>query len=442
MEYNIEKTGKSSIKIEVTVPAEVYNEALKKSFEKNREYFHVEGFRKGKAPYGMVKKRYGVEALYEDADNIVLNDTYFNIIKDEDLKPVDYPKIDITERGENKEFKYTAEVETEPEFDLPDFKGMKVEKHVHPFDESSVDDRLSEMREQNARILSKPEKDLEKGDTAVFDFEGTIDGKEFQGGSADNYELEIGSGSFIGNFEEQMEGMKVGEEKDVTVTFPEKYGVPELNGKEAVFHVKLNDIKVKELPELDDEFASEVSEFETLDELRGDVSKNLKADYDKHMEDAAREGALSKAVDMTEIEIPSAMVDRQVDRMINELGQKLQMQGMEMKQYFEMAGSDEEATREMMRPNALRRAKTDLVVEKLIKDLKVEAADEELKAIAEDYSKLYGQDDKFTEMLLTSNREGIEHDVKLKKVLDHLVENAEFVEPSEHDHDHEGHDHE
>lgn len=436
MDYKVEKLGKNRVKLEVTVSAEVYNEAIQKSFEKNREYFQIQGFRKGKAPFGMVKKRYGVEAFYEDADMIALNDAYIKILDDENINPVSQPDVDIVERGEGKDFKFIIEVDTIPEFDLPDFKGMEVEKHVHEFEESVVDAELESMREQNARIKSDTEKNLEKGDIAVFDFAGTIDGKEFDGGTAENYELEIGSGSFIGNFEDQMEGMKVGDEKDVVVTFPEKYGVPELDGKEATFKVKLNDVKIKELPELDDDFASEVSEFDTLDELRGDVHKRLKADYDKHMEDAASEGALNKAVEMTDIELPKAMIDRQVDIMINELGQKLSMQGMDLAQYFTLTGSDEEKTREMMRPNAERRAKTDLVIQKIMEVNKVEATDEELSQLAKDYAKMYNQDEKFEKMILESNKAGLEHDVKLKKVLKDLVDNAKFVDNG-HDHHHE-----
>lgn len=260
---------------------------------------------------------------------------------------------------------------------------------------------------------------------------------EFQGGSAENFELEIGSGSFIGDFEEQMEGMKVGEEKDVVVSFPEKYGVAELDGKEANFHVKLNDIKVKELPELDDDFASEVSEFDTLDELRGDLHKKLKADYDRHMEEVARESALSKAVDLTELELPNGIIDRQVDIMLNELSQKLSMQGMDLKQYFELTNSTEEKTRESMRPNAEKRAKTDLVINKLMDELNFEASEEEVSNLAKDLTKQYNQDEKFEKMILENNKEGLIHDVKLKKVLNYLVENADFVE-GEHE---EGHDH-
>ena len=437
MDYKIEKVSSSKLKIEVTVSPEEYQAHLKQSYEKNKEYFQVQGFRKGKAPYNMVKKKFGAEALYEDADNFALNESYFKIIEESKLAPVDYPQIDIKDRSEEAGLTYTAEVEIIPEFDLPDYNGMEVARHEHPFLESDVDTELENMRGQNARLLSREDgQAAEKGDFVTLDFDGSIDGEAFDGGKAEGYELELGSGSFIGNFEEQLEGLRVGDEKDVVVTFPENYGVDHLNNKEATFKVKIHDIKFKEMPELNDEFASEVSEFETVEELRGDLHKRMKADYDKHMEEAAREGALTTLVEKTEIEVPQALVERQLDMMIKDLEQRLSYQGMDLKTYYDLTGSNEAATREQMQDNAVKRAKTDLVVEKLIEVSGVEASDEEVMELAKEYAKAYNQDDAFAETLVKSNRDGVEHDVQLKKVLSQLVEKVTFVEG----HDHAAHE--
>lgn len=433
MDYNIEKIASNRLKIEVTISAEEYQQNLKKSYEKNKEYFEVQGFRQGKAPYAMVKRKFGVEALYEDADNFALNESYFKIVEENDVEAVDYPEIDIQERSEEVGMKYTAEVEIIPEFELADYNGMEVVKHDHPFSEADVDAELENMRTQNARLISREEDEVsQKGDSVNIDFDGYVDGEQFEGGQAESYELELGSGSFIGNFEEQLEGLKAGEEKDVVVTFPENYGVDTLNNKEATFKVKVNDIKYKELPELDDEFASEISEFETVEELRGDLHKRMKESYDNHMEEAAREGALTTLVEKTEIDVPNALVERQLDMMIKDLEQRLMQQGMDLKTYYEITGSTEADSKEQMKDNAVKRAKTDLIIEKLVEEMNPEITDEEVMDLAKDYAKAYNQDEEFAETLIQSNRAGVEHDVKLKKVLAELVSKVKFIDAPEH----------
>lgn len=440
MEHKVEKVSSNQMKIEVTLSVEEYAEYLKKSYEKNKEYFQVPGFRKGHVPYAIVKQKYGIEALYEDADNLALNETYFKIIEDENIKAIAMPEIDIVSQGEKEGMKYTATVEILPDFKLPEIDGLEVAKHNHEFSEADVDRELEAMREKNARLISREDGEAsQKGDLVNLDFAGSIDGEAFEGGTAEGYDLELGSGSFIGNFEEQLEGLKVGDEKDVVVTFPENYGMDHLNGKEATFKVKINDIKKKEIPELNDEFASEVSEFETVDDLRGDLSKKMREGYDRHMEEAAKEGALSAVVEKTELEVPNALVERQLDNMLQELEQRLSYQGMDLKTYFQVTNSDEGATREQMRENAQKRAKTDIVVDKLIAESSIEATEEELTNLANDYAKQYGMDEKFAETLLSSNKEGLVHDVKLQKVLKDLVSRVKFVEGEDH-HDHAAHE--
>lgn len=442
MDYNVERISSNQMKVEVTITPEEYQEYLKQSYEKNKEFFQVQGFRNGKAPYALVKRKFGVEALYEDADNFALNETYSKIVEENKLEPVDYPNVDIQERGEEEGMKYSVVVDVIPEFELPEVNGLEVPRHDHPWSEADVDAELESMREQNARLISREEgAAAEKGDHVNLDFDGSIDGEAFEGGKAEGFDLELGSGSFIGTFEEQLEGLKVGDEKDVVVTFPEGYGVEELNGKEATFKVKIHDIKYKEIPELDDEFASEVSEFETIDEMRGDLHERMKKDYDKHMEDAAREGALMALVEKTEIDVPKGLVENQLDIMTRDLEQRLSAQGLDLNTYYQLTGSTEEDNREQMRENAEKRAKSDLVVDKLIHESDVEATEEELKALAADYAERYQQDEKFAEMILETNKAGLEHDVKLNKVLAELVEKVTFVDAPEHDHDHD-HDHE
>ncbi|MFB0957470.1 MAG: trigger factor [Clostridiaceae bacterium] len=429
MDYKIEKVSSNKLKFDVTVSKEEYQAHLKQSFEKNREYFQIQGFRKGKAPYEMVKRKFGVEALYEDADNFALNESYFKIIQESKLDPVDYPQIDITDRSEEEGMKYTAVVEIVPEFTLPEVDGLEVVQHNHPFSEADVDAELERMRGEGSRLVSREEgQAAEKGDFVNLDFDGSIDGVAFDGGKSEGYELELGSGSFIGNFEEQLEGLKVGDEKDVVVTFPEQYGVDHLNGKEATFKVKINDVKYKELPELNDEFASEVSEFETVEELRGDIHRRMKEDHTRHMEEAAREGALNSLVEKTELEVPKALVERQLDLMLKDLEQRLSYQGMKLETYFELTGSTEAATRDQMRDNAVRRAKSELVIEKMLDQSALEVTEEEILELAKEYAKAYNQDEKFAETLVQSNKEGVQRDVKLKKVLDELVSKVKFVE--------------
>lgn len=429
MDYKIENMENNIVKIDVTVSAEDFKGALKKSYEKNKEYFSIQGFRPGKAPYAMVVKRYGVEPLLEDAANIAINESYPQIVEEKKINVVDMPEIDITNIGDNEEFKYTAKVAVLPEFNLPEYKGLKAEKHDHPFDENIVEEEIKKLQQQSARIQKKEaDEAIEDGDIVKFDFEGKIDGVPFEGGKADNYELTIGSKSFIGNFEEQMVGLKAGEEKDVVVTFPEEYGQENLNGKEAVFHVKINEISKKILPEIDDDFASEVSEFETLDDLRNDISKKKKEEYEKHMEEAAKENALTALVNATDLEVPAPMVERQIDNILRDMEQRLSYQGINLKQYYELLGTDEAKTRESVKDGAKKRVKTDLVMDKLIEKLAYAPTEEEVKELAESYAKQYGAegDEKMINMLLEGSKANLEHDVKVQHALKELVSNVKF----------------
>ena len=275
MEAKMEKIEANVVKFDVKVEAEKFDAALKKAYNKNKMHFNVQGFRKGKVPMAMVKKFYGVEVLYDDAVNYLVQETYPQIIDENNIKPVDYPKINIVEIGEGKDLNYTAEVTVYPEVELGQYKGLEVEKKEYEVKDEEIEERLKSMQEKNARIETKEDGTVEKGDIAVIDFKGFVDGVEFEGGEGKDYSLEIGSGSFIDNFEDQLVGAKASEERDVNVTFPENYGKEDLNGKKALFKVTVNEIKVKELPELNDEFAKDVSEFDTLDELKKDIKEKM-----------------------------------------------------------------------------------------------------------------------------------------------------------------------
>lgn len=437
MEYKIEKLSENRLQIKVTAPVEDYQAALKKSFEKNRGYFQIKGFRKGKAPYEMVKRMYGVEALAEDADNFLINDTYFKIVKDENLKVASMPEIKELNAGEDKPFEYTAEVEIVPDFTLPEVEGLEAEKHEHPWSEAAVDEQLENMREQNARIRTKEEDGIvEDKDIANIDFTGYIDDKAFEGGEGKGYDLTIGSGSFIGDFEDQLKGLKAGEEKDVVVSFPENYGRDELNGKLATFKVKVNEIKVKELPELDDDFASEVSEFETVEELRGDLSKKMKEEYDVHMENAAKDAILLAVTDKTDLNVPEAYVEQELDNMIKDLEQRLMYQGIKMDQYYAMLGKTEAEMRESMKADAEKRAKVNLIVEKIVENSDFEPSEDNLKELAHKYAKQYGLGEDYEKRLLENNRDGLVSDAKLHNYLTSAMDKVKWVAGHDHDHDH------
>lgn len=425
MKAKMEKIEKNLVKLEVTVEAAKFDEAIKRAYKKNVKSFNVPGFRKGKVPMNIVKKYYGIGVLLEDAINFAIDSSYGKALDENNIRPVDYPNIDIVTAEEGKDFVYTAEVVVYPEVQLGEYKGLKVERPTYPVADEDVDNRLKEMQEKNARIESKEDGEIAKGDIAVIDFKGFIDDVAFEGGEGKDYSLEIGSGSFIDNFEDQLVGAKVGDKVDVNVTFPENYGREELNNKKARFEVLVKDIKVKELPELDDEFASEASEFETLAELKEDIKANLekknKAREEREFEDAV----LKAVVENATIDVPEVMVEKEIDTMIKDLEQRLQYQGLSLEQYYQFTGSDEAKTRDFMKENALNKVRTDLVLQEIIKAENIEVTEEELKEKAKEVAEMYSaaNDDKMIDLLIKNQKSALEYDVKIQKTLKFLVEN-------------------
>ncbi len=426
MEAKMEKIEANVVKFEVRVEAEKFTAALNKAYNKNKNRFSVPGFRKGKVPMAMVKKHYGVEVLFEDAINTVISETYPKLIEENNLRPVDFPKVDILEVGEGKELVYTAEVTLYPEIELGEYKGLNVEKKAVVVEDVEIEGQLKNMQQQNARVETKEDGAIEKGDIAVIDFKGFIDGVAFEGGEGHDYSLEIGSGSFIDNFEDQLIGLSVDEEKEVKVTFPENYGREELNGKQATFEVKVKEIKVKELPKLDDEFAKEVSEFDTLDELKADIKGKIeetkKASLEREFEDAL----ITAVIENSKMEIPEIMVEKEIDNMVKDLENRLKYQGLSLDQYMQFTGSTEEKMRAYMKENAEKKVKADLVLEAIAKAEKIEATEEEVKEKATEIAKMYAGDEaeKMAEMLMQTQRAMIEKDIIVAKTIKLLEDNC------------------
>lgn len=426
MEAKMEKIDVNIVKFEVKVEAEKFDAALTRAYKKNVKNFNVPGFRKGKVPMNVVKKYYGIEVLLEDAVNFAIEGSYSEVLKENNIIPVDYPKIDVVEVGEGKEFVYTAEVTVYPEVELGEYKGLSIEKKTYEVTEEEVSKKLKEMQEKNARIETKEEGTVENGNIAVIDFKGYVDGEAFQGGEGKDYSLEIGSKTFIDTFEEQLVGAKVNDTVEVNVTFPENYGKEELNGKPAKFEVTIKEIKVKELPELDDEFAKETSEFDTIADLKADVTKKLEDANNERAEREFEEAVITAVAGNAKVEIPEVMVEKEVDKMVQNLQQRLQYQGLSLEQYFQFTGTDEEKMREYMRANAQTKVKVDLVLEAIEKAENIEATEEEIKAKAVEVAKMYSasEDEKMVDLLMQSQQAALRADVITNKTMKLLLENT------------------
>ena len=425
MEAKMEKIEKNIVKFEITVEANKFQDAIKRAYNKNVKTFNVPGFRKGKVPMAIVKKYYGVGVLMEDAVNFAIEGSYSKVLEENNITPVDYPNIDIVTAEEGKDFVYTAEVTVYPEVELGEYKGLKVEKPSYEVTEEEVNLKLKEMQEKNARIETKEDGEVATGDTAVIDFKGFIDDVAFEGGEGKDYSLEIGSGTFIDNFEDQLIGAKAGDKVEVNVTFPENYGKEELNNKKAKFEVLVKEIKVKELPEIDDEFATETSEFETLADLKADITKKLEVSNAERADREFEEAVIKAVTENAKVEIPAVMVEKEIDSMVKNLEQRLQYQGLTLDQYFELTGTDAAKMRDYMKENAEVKVKTDLVLEAIEKAENIEATEEEIKEKAVEVAKMYsaGEDEKMIELLINGQGAALASDVKVQKTVNFLLEN-------------------
>ena len=426
MEVKMNKIENNVVELEVKVESKKFDAALNKAYKKNVNKFNVQGFRKGKVPMAIVKKFYGVEVLFDDAINFCIDEAYPVALNENNVKPVDYPQIDVIEVGEGKDLVFKAKVTTYPEVKLGEYKGVEVSYTKPEVTDEQIENQLKDIQAKNARIETKTEGKVEDKNIAVIDFKGFIDGTPFEGGEGHDYDLEIGSGSFIGDFEQQLIGLEKGQSKDVNVTFPENYGREELNGKEAKFEVTVKDIKVKELPALDDEFAKEVSEFDTIAEYKADLKVKAEKANEERATRELQEKVIGQVVDNATIDLPQVMVDREVQNMIKDLEQRLSYQGLSLDQYFQFTGSSEEQIKDYMKENAERKVRTDLVLNAITDKENLEATEEELKAKAEEVVKMYQSKDvdQMVDILLKSQAEALKADVVREKIVNMLVDSA------------------
>ncbi|EFC96025.1 trigger factor [Hungatella hathewayi DSM 13479] len=428
MSLQVEKLEKNMAKITVEVPAEQFEKALTAAFNKNKSRFNIPGFRKGKAPQAMVEKMYGVEVLYEDAINEALDATYGDAVTESGLEVVSRPEIDVVQVEKGKELIYTATVAVKPEVTLGEYKGIEVEKASAEVTDEDIEAELKKVQEQNSRLITVEDRAVEDGDQTVIDFEGSVDGTPFEGGKGEDYPLTIGSHSFIDTFEEQLIGKNIGEECEVHVTFPEEYHAKELAGKPAVFKVTVKEIKRKELPELNDEFAGEVSEFETLEEYKNDVKSKLSL---KKQKDAATENenhVVDKVVENAQMDIPEPMIDSQVNNMVNDYARRMQSQGLSLEQYMQFTGMTIETLKEQMKPQAVKRIQTRLVLEAIVKAENItvsdEAVEKEIADMAESYKMEVAQ---IKEYMGENGIEQMKEDLAVQEAVDFLVAEAKLV---------------
>lgn len=424
MSLQVEKLEKNMAKLTIEVSAEDFEAALQKAYLKNKGKISIPGFRKGKAPRKMIEKMYGAGIFYEDAVNALIPEKYAEEADNCDVEIVSQPKIDVVQVEAGKPMIFTAEVALKPEVTLGAYKGIEVEKQNIEVTDEEIQAEVDKERENNSRVIDVDDRAVEDGDMVKLDFEGFVDGVAFEGGKGENYDLTIGSGSFIPGFEEQLVGAVIGEEKEVNVTFPEEYHSADLAGKAAVFKCTVNEIKVKELPDADDDFAQDVSEFDTLDEYKADIRKTLMEKKEKEAKSAKEMAVVEKIVENAAMEIPDAMIDEQVRRMADDFAQRLQSQGLTVEQYFQFTGMTAEKLFEQMRPDALKRIQNSLVLEAVAEAEQIEVSEERLEEELTKMAEAYSMElDKLKEMLSEDTKEQIKKDLAVQAAVD-LVRDA------------------
>ena len=426
MSVQVEKLEKNMAKLTVEVPAEDVEKAIQGAYQKTKKSINIPGFRKGKAPRQLIEKMYGKEVFYSDAVDAMLPKAYSDAVEECGEEIVSYPKIDVVQIESGKPFIFTAEVAVKPAVTLGEYKGIQVEKAPIEVTDEEIEAQVNKEREANSRTVTVEDRAVQKGDIATIDFEGFVDGVAFDGGKGENYDLEIGSNTFIPGFEDQLVGAEIGKELDVNVTFPEEYGAKELAGKEAVFKCKVNGIKVKELPAVDDEFAQEVSEFDTLDELKKDIRAKLTEAAEKSAETAVEEQLVEQVVESMEAEIPQCMVDRKTDEMLQEFDYRLQSQGLNLDLYMKYTGFSADSFKETYKEQALNQVKIRLALEEIVKLEKIEVTEEELNAEFEKMASAYSMDlEKIKELVPA---EDIKLDLAVNKAIDLIKSSAEVSE--------------
>ncbi|MCU6736226.1 trigger factor [Diplocloster agilis] len=425
MSLKVENLEKNMAKLTLEATAEELEGALQKAYLKQKGNISVPGFRKGKVPRQMIEKMYGPEIFYEDAANILIPDVYGKETEECDLEIVSQPSIDVVQLEKGKPFIFTAEVALKPEVTLGEYKGIEVEAVSAEVTDEEISAELDKERENNARTITVDDRAVQDGDMTTIDFEGFVDGVPFDGGKGTDYPLVIGSHSFIDTFEEQLIGKNIGEEVEVNVTFPEEYQAKELAGQPALFKVTVKEIKVKELPKADDDFAQDVSEFDTLDEYKADIKAKLQEKKEKDAKTAKEDAVIDKIVENATMEIPDAMIETQTRQMVEDFARRIQMQGLSMEQYMQFTGTTPDQMLEQMKPQALKRIQTRLVLEAITEAEKIEATEEELQKEIEKMAEMYKMEaDKLNEALSDYERTSMKKDIAVQKAVDFVAEAA------------------
>lgn len=426
MSVKVEKTENTNeVKLSFEIEAEKFDEAMKKVYAKTAKYFNIPGFRKGKAPMQMVEKQYGSSIFYEDTFNELVPDIYDEAIKENNIDAVSRPQIDIQQMEKEKNLIFTAILQVSPEVKIGKYKGIELNKIEYNVSDEDIEHELGHMQEKNSRLITIEDRPVETKDIAVIDFEGFVDGEAFKGGKAEKHELEIGSNTFIPGFEDQIIGMKVDEEKDINVKFPEEYFSKDLAGKDATFKVKLHEIKKKELPKLDDEFAKDVSEFDTLEELKNSIKEKIQTENDSRAKYELEENAIKTVCENTPIDIPSAMIENEIENMMQDIKVRLSYQGLNIEQYLKMINKTEEDMRNEFKEQAERAVKSRLVLEAVAKAEKIENSEEEIAEKIKEMAKNYGK--KEEEVLKNEQlRKYVEENMKTEKAIKFIVDNAKI----------------
>ncbi|MEG1968002.1 MAG: trigger factor [Clostridia bacterium] len=421
MQHTVEKLSGSKVKISFKVPAAQFDEAIDKAYLKTRGSINVPGFRKGKAPRKLIERMYGDMVFYDDALELLFPEAYTTAVKENQLMPVGRPELDVQEMEKGKDLVFSCDVFVMPEVTLGEYKNLEITRKINKVTDAQVNSRIEQEQKRVARSVDITERPLQNGDKAGLDYSGSVDGEKFDGGTAENQTLVIGSNSFIPGFEEQMVGMTIGEERDLNVKFPEEYHSEELKGKDAVFHVKLNAITCEELPELDDDFAAEVSDFDTFAQYRADIQSKLEQAAQMQATDAAKQSMVDLAVSNATVEVPDPLVEDKLDEMLEQMGWRMQQQGFSLEQYCKITGQTEEQMREMYRAEALASVKSELVIDEIVKAENVQADDADVDKLLSEYASSMNQTlDQMKANFNDGQMEYFKHRASISKLFDQL----------------------
>lgn len=427
MSVKVEKQEKNMIKLEITVDKESFENGMQKAYLKNVKKFNIPGFRKGKAPRNIIERYYGEGVFYEDIINIICPEAYENALKQENIEAVSEPEIDIIQIGKGKEFIFSAKVAVKPEVKLGAYKGIEIEQKEKKISDEDVNNELEKMREKNARIVTVEDRDVENGDIVTIDFEGFADGVAFPGGKGEDYDLTIGSGTFIPGFEEQLIGKNINDDVDVNVKFPEEYHAEELAGKETLFKVKIKAIKVKEFPTLDDEFVKDVSEFDTLDELKKDIKEKLEHEAEHEAKHELENQVVKAVAEASEMELPEPLIAKQIENLVKDFDMRLKYQGLDIKKYLELTGTSAQDLKEQMKPQAIEQLRGRLALDAIAKAENISADDEEVEKEIQKMAESYKYEiEHFKEHLSEDDIKYIKEGIIFDKAIDFLVENAKI----------------